>query len=104
MMMLSRPPGTLSEDEAAASLFMSKRTLARKLKQERSGFRKVRDEILSQQTATYLRDSQLSIEAIAALMNYHDSANFRRAFKRWFDQSPEQFRQNVRSQTVHPHD
>tara|TARA_B100000749_G_scaffold108459_1_gene82917 strand:- start:25 stop:531 length:507 start_codon:yes stop_codon:yes gene_type:complete len=104
MMMLSRPPGTLSEDEAAASLFMSKRTLARKLKQERSGFRKVRDEILSQQAATYLRDSQLSIEAIAALMNYHDSANFRRAFKRWFDQSPEQFRQNVRSQTVHPHD
>jgi AraC-like DNA-binding protein len=51
-----------------------------------------------------LRDSQLSIEAIAALMNYHDSAKFRRAFKRWFDQSPEQFRQNVRSQTVHPHD
>lgn len=104
MMMLSRPPGTLSEDEAAASLFMSKRTLARKLKQERSGFRKVRDEILSQQAATYLRDSQLSIEAIAALMNYHDSANFRRAFKRWFDQSPEQFRQNVRAQTVHPYD
>lgn len=102
-MMLSRPPGTLSEDEAAASLFMSKRTLARKLKQERSGFREIRDEILSQQAANYLRDSQLSIEAIAALMNYHDSANFRRAFKRWFDHSPEQFRQNARSQTVHPH-
>lgn len=103
-MMLSRPPGTLSEDEAAASLFMSKRTLARKLKQERTSFRNIRGEILSQQAASYLRDSQLSIEAIAALLNYHDSANFRRAFKRWFDQSPEQFRQNVRSQTVHPYD
>ena len=103
-MMLSRPPGTLSEDEAAASLFMSKRTLARKLKREGRSFRKIRDEILSQQAATYLHDSQLSIEAIAALMNYHDSANFRRAFKRWCDPSPEQFRQNVRSQTVHPYD
>jgi len=102
-MMLSRPPGTLSEDEAAASLFMSKRTLARKLKHEGSSFRKIRDEILSQQAASYLRDSQLSIEAIAVLMNYHDSANFRRAFKRWFGQPPEQFRRNARSQPIHPY-
>jgi AraC-like DNA-binding protein len=91
-MMLSHPPGTLSEDEAAASLFMSKRSLARKLKQEHSGFRQVRDEILSQQAASYLCGSQLSIEAIAALMNYYDSANFRRAFKRWFGQPPDQYR------------
>lgn len=101
-MMLSHPPGTLSEDEAAASLFMSKRSLARKLKQEHSGFRQVRDEILSQQAASYLCDSQLSIEAIAALMNYHDSANFRRAFKRWFGQPPEQYRQHAGARAMHP--
>lgn len=100
-MMLSRPPGTLSEDEAAASLFMSKRTMARKLKAEQSGFRQIRDEIMSQQAASYLCDSELSIEAIAVLMNYHDSANFRRAFKRWFEQSPEKFRLNTKSQIKH---
>ena len=94
-MMLSSPPGTLSEDEAAASLFMSKRTLARKLKQENSGFRQIRDEILSQQAAGYLYDSQLPIEAIAALLNYHDTASFRRAFKRWFGQPPNQHRQSA---------
>jgi AraC-like DNA-binding protein len=92
-LLLSHPPGTLGEDEAAASLFMSKRTLARKLKQEQCGFRTVRDEILSEQAASYLCDSQLSVEAIAALMNYHDTANFRRAFKRWFGQPPERYRQ-----------
>lgn len=91
-MMLAQPPGTLSEDEAAASLFMSKRTLARKLEQEGSGFREIREEILSAQAASHVRDGLLSVEAIAALMNYHDSANFRRAFKRWFGQSPEQYR------------
>ncbi|QHS10039.1 AraC family transcriptional regulator [Sinimarinibacterium sp. NLF-5-8] len=101
-MMLSRPPGTLSEDEAAAALFMSKRTLARKLKQENSGFRLIRDEILSQQATHYLCDSQLSIEAIAALLNYHDTANFRRAFKRWFGQSPEQYRQRAGLRAMHP--
>jgi len=100
-MMLSRPPGTLSEDEAAASLFMSKRTLARKLKHEGSSFRSIRDEILSWQAESYLCDSQLSIEAIASLMNYHDSANFRRAFKRWFGQPPEQFRLNARAKMTH---
>jgi hypothetical protein len=58
-MMLSRPPGTLNEDEAAASLFMSKRTMARKLKEENTGFRQIRDEIMSQQAASYLCDSRL---------------------------------------------
>lgn len=94
-MMLSRPPGTLSEDEAAAALFMSKRTLARKLKQENIGFRQIRDEILSRQAAGYLCDSRLSIEAIATLLNYHDIASFRRAFKRWFGQPPNQYRQSA---------
>lgn len=98
-LMLSHPPGTLSEEEAAASLFMSKRTLARKLTRENSSFRQIRDEILSRQAASYLRESKLTIEVVAALMNYHDSANFRRAFKRWFGQTPEQYRGLAKSRT-----
>ena len=94
-MMLSHPPGTLCEEEAAAALVMSKRTLARKLKQENSGFREIREEILSRQATGYLLDSQMSVEAIAALMNYHDTASFRRAFKRWFGVPPEQYRRNT---------
>ena len=96
-MMLSHPTGVISEEEAAAALFISKRTLARRLKLEGSGFRQIRDEILSQQAAGYLRDSRLSVDAIAALLNYHDSANFRRAFKRWFQLSPDQYRQQLKA-------
>ncbi len=91
-MMLTHPPGVLSEDEAAATLFVSKRTLARRLQKEGTGFRKIRDEILSQQAADYLRDSKMSVDAIAAVLNYHDSTNFRRAFKRWFNLTPDQYR------------
>ncbi|MCK0106591.1 AraC family transcriptional regulator [Marinobacter sp. S0848L] len=91
-MILSHPPGVLSEEELAAALFICKRTLARRLKQENTSFRKVRDEILSQQAIGYLLDSQLPVEAIAELLNYHDSANFRRAFKRWFNLTPGQYR------------
>jgi len=92
-MMLSHPPGILSEDEAAAKLFIGKRTLARRLQKEGTGFRKIRDEILSKQAANYLCDSNMSVDAISALLNYHDSANFRRAFKRWYNQTPDQYRQ-----------
>ena len=94
-MMLSFPPGTLTEEETAAALFMSKRTLARKLKTENTGFRHIQKDILSQQAANYLRDSKLTVDAIAALLNYHDSSNFRRAFKGWFNVTPEAFRQSL---------
>ncbi len=91
-MMLSHPPGVLSEDEAAAALFICKRTLARRLKTEGTSFRQLRDDILSQQALGYLRDSTMSVEAMAELLNYHDSANFRRAFKRWFGVTPDEYR------------
>ncbi|QBM18385.1 hypothetical protein MARI_25260 [Marinobacter sp. JH2] len=91
-MLLSHPPGVLNEEEVAAALFICKRTLARRLKQEGTSFREVRDDILSKQAVGYLLDSTLSVEAVAGLLNYHDSANFRRAFKRWFSLTPDQYR------------
>jgi len=92
-MMLSHPLGELSEEDAAAALFISKRTLARRLKDEGGSFRQIRDKILSQQAVSYLCQSDMSTEAISVLLNYHDRANFRRAFKRWFNMSPNDYRQ-----------
>ena len=93
-MMLSQSPGVLSEEEAAAMLFMSKRTLARKLKLEGANFRTIRDEMLSQQASCYLQNSGMPVDAVAAVLNYHDSSNFRRAFKRWFGMTPDQYRKH----------
>lgn len=95
-LMLSHPPGVLSEEEAAAMLFISKRTLARRLKLEGRSFRSIRDEILSQQASSYLQSSDMSVDAIAAILSYHDSSNFRRAFKRWFQLTPDEYRKQVR--------
>lgn len=91
-MMLSSSLQELSEESIAASLFMSKRTLARKLALDGTSFREIRDSILSRQASSYLLESDLSVDAIATLLNYHDSANFRRAFKRWFDLPPSEYR------------
>mgnify|MGYP003514816781 FL=1 len=90
-MMLSSSLHELNEEQIAAALFMSKRTLARKLAQDGTSFREIRDSILSRQASSYLLESDLSVDAIATLLNYHDSANFRRAFKRWFDLPPSEY-------------
>ena len=91
--LLSRPAGLANEEDVARALFVSKRTLARRLKKEGSGYRQIRDNLFAELAARHLRESELSIEAIAALLGYHDSANFRRAFRRWFGASPNAYRQ-----------
>ena len=95
-MMLSHPLGAFSEEDAAAALFISKRTLARRLEKEGHRYQQIRDKVLSQQASHYLQHGQMSVEAISALLNYSDSANFRRAFKRWFKVSPSEYRQGLK--------
>lgn len=95
-LLLSNPNHQMSESDVAAALFVSKRTLARRLKAEGTGFREVRDRVLISLAEGYLCNSQLSVDAVASLLNYHDSSNFRRAFKRWFGMTPDEFRQRSR--------
>ena len=96
--MLAHPLSQLSEENVAAALFISKRTLARRLKQEGVSFREIKDSILSKQASSYLLETELSVDAIASLLNYHDSANFRRAFKRWFNIPPNNYRLKIQKQ------
>ncbi len=91
--LLAQPGGSVTEDDVARSLYVSKRTLARRLKAEGSGYRQIRDAIYAELAAAHLRQGALSVESIAALLGYHDSANFRRAFRRWHGCSPSEFRQ-----------
>ena len=91
-LLLSMPPGTASEETVARALFVTKRTLARRLQREGTGYRKIRETLFAELAARHLRDSDLSVEAIAALLGYHDSANFRRACRRWYGISPQELR------------
>lgn len=81
-----------SEEAAAAMLYTSKRTLARRLKMEGSSFRKLRAEVLEKQACELLSNTQLSVDDIAEKLNYQDTSNFRRAFKNWSQMTPDQYR------------
>jgi AraC-like DNA-binding protein len=96
-LILSYPPGRLSEEAVAGLMFITKRTLARRLFREGTGFRQIKEKIMVEQAVDYLRDTDLSVEAIAGLLNYHDSANFRRAFKRWFKCPPSNYRMQFKA-------
>ena len=91
-LMLESPPGTISAEIAAEAFFVSARTLARRLAEEGTSFRKIREETLSRQAGVLLQDPRLSVDAVAALLDFHDSASFRRAFKRWFGTTPDAYR------------
>ena len=93
--LLAHPSGSVSEEDVARSMYVSKRTLARRLKREGNGYRQVREDILSDMAARHLLDDHLSVESIAAMLGYHDSANFRRAFRRWHGCSPQEFRRGA---------
>ena len=93
-LLLSMPPGAASEAEVARALFVSRRTLARRLAREGSGYRQLREQIFAEMAARHLRDTELSVEAVAVLLGYHDAANFRRAFHRWYGCSPQDFRRS----------
>ena len=93
--MLSHPPGKLSEDDTAQLNFISKRTLARRLSAEKTSFRALKEQVQMSLARGYLRDTKLSVEAVAALLNYHDSSSFRRAFKRWYGMGPSEYRSQI---------
>jgi AraC-like DNA-binding protein len=93
--LLSKTPGTVTETEVARAMFVSKRTLARRLEKEGDSYRAIRERVLSELAARHLRESGLTVESVATLLGYNDTAAFRKAFYRWYGQAPSEFRNNI---------
>jgi AraC-like DNA-binding protein len=68
------------------------RTLRRRLLEEGTSFREIGEHLRTQLAVKYLRDTDLSVEDIAFALGFSDAANFRHAFRRWTDKSPNEFR------------
>lgn len=76
----------------ARQLQMSERTLKRRLSAEGTSFRKLADQVRAQLAEQYLNNTGLTIADIAALVGYDDVSNFRTAFRRWFNTTPQNYR------------
>ncbi|MEQ7849384.1 MULTISPECIES: helix-turn-helix domain-containing protein [Nocardioides] len=78
--------------EVAELLSLSPSTLKRRLKDEGTTFRDVRQSLLRERAILRLLDRSMSVSQIAADLGYGDLTNFSHAFKRWTGQSPSEFR------------
>ena len=90
-----------SLEAAAKHLNMTARTLRRKLAEENTYFHELVDELRMQVAIKYLRDTEMTIEEITYALGFKDAANFRRAFRRWTNHGPLEFRQRLRSGIGH---
>ncbi|MFT3924813.1 MAG: AraC family transcriptional regulator ligand-binding domain-containing protein [Myxococcales bacterium] len=84
--------GNANAIRIAKKLEMSRRTLNRRLEQEQTSFRILLDEVRKQLALRYLSTRDLSIPDIALLTGFSEAAAFHRAFKRWTDQTPSEYR------------
>lgn len=81
-----------SLDDVAARLAMSPRSLRRKLEDEGSTFRELLDNERRQLAKQLLEGGDMKIDEMAVHLGYGDTASFTRAFRRWFDQAPREYR------------
>ncbi|QFU76454.1 AraC family transcriptional regulator [Halioglobus maricola] len=82
-------------EEVAGRLFVSQRTLNRRLQAEGTNYRQLKSAALAERAKAYLVHTSDSVESIAATLAYQDAANFRRAFRKSTGFSPDQFRKNL---------
>ncbi len=90
--LLQTPGAFPNQADMAAELHLSTRTLRRRLRDEGTAYREIVDEVRFELAKGYLRTAELTVGQIAELLGYEDTANFRRAFRRWSGLSANRWR------------
>jgi AraC-like DNA-binding protein len=86
------PHGEPSQDEIAAALHVSTRSLQRRLAEAGTSYRDLLDDTRRALAVSYLRDKSYSVSEVTYLLGFSDTSSFSRAFRRWTGESPSEFR------------
>lgn len=84
--------GEPNVERLATRLNMSGRTLQRRLSDLKTSFQEVLDLVRFDLARAYLKDVRLDVSQIAYLLGYSELRAFDRAFRRWADKSPTEWR------------
>jgi len=85
--------GEANADAACRALKLSRRTLQRRLKAEKTSFQSILREVRAELAITYLKDARLRSLEIAMLLGYSNISSFTTAFKSWYNIPPAEYRQ-----------
>jgi AraC-like DNA-binding protein len=86
------PQGEPKREMVAQTLHLSQRTLQRRLQDEGTSFQTLLDDTRRELAEQYLAQPQMTLLEIAYLLGFADPSNFFRAFRRWFDETPGEYR------------
>ena len=89
------PSGTPTADHVARALHMSRRTMTRRLEQERTSFHDELDAVRRQRALELVREGRVSLVEAAFLSGFSHVESFHRAFKRWTGHTPVIFRSSA---------
>jgi AraC-like DNA-binding protein len=87
--------GEANADAVSRHLRVSRRTLQRRLKAEKTSFQKVLNEVRADLAVRYLSDKRLKSLEVAMLLGYSNLSSFTTAFKSWYDMPPAVYRQKI---------
>ena len=87
-----------SLDEAADRLHMSPRTLHRRLEEEGTSFRAIKDGLRRDLAISQLSHSDKSVLDIALDLGFAEASAFHRAFKKWTGARPGEYRRALTGQ------
>ena len=82
----------ISIEEVASSMALSVRNLQRYLKDQNTSFRLIVDNVRNSLACQYLIDSTLSLGHVSDVLGFSNYSEFSRAFKRWNQVSPKDYR------------
>lgn len=86
-------------ESVAKRLAMSHRTMQRRLEDEDTSFRALRDEARRARALQRLADPAITIAMVADEMGFTDVGAFHKAFRRWTGTSPNAYRRSILSQS-----
>lgn len=90
--LLQRQQVMLSLDECAAILGISPATIRRRLRDDGTSFRELRDDVRRTVATDLLADSTVSVEDVATRLDFCDSDALRLATRKWVGLSPSAYR------------
>jgi len=86
------PDGEPGRSDVAGALEMSERSLQRRLQAEGTTFLRLLDDTRRELAQQYLGQTDVSVAEAGFLLGFADQSSFFRAFRRWFEISPRQYR------------
>ena len=89
--------GEAALEQVATKVGTSARSLQRVLHDHGVSFKELVDEMRRDRALTLLRDSELSINEVAAKVGFTDPTAFFRAFRRWTGTTPGAVRSSVKT-------